>query len=456
MPVANSRAVMLVDDGELDDVARILKSLAIEFDRFKGGSVPSDVTPPTDLLVATPRRIADVKIDLNDTDQDPPTRIVVVNEDSNALRAQLREIGFDYLVRRPVHAEALRLLVAHCIYRGDERRVEPRIPVGFEISFRMGVLSRRATLADLSTRGCRLLSPYPLEAGKRVCVTLTESLGATEELVVEGTVLRNHFDERLGFDGLYAAAVEFEDLSSEARNELEWILEDKVAGPPTLQSGMRSKEENAGASDQSRTGAPKRRGSATRVHRRRDFRETVAESCPPDPRSESASVEAVDPVNTADSVEHPPNTQPTIDVDVRIAAQPPEAVEEQSSPAERRSKDRRIYNAKVPAFGTRALKVLVGRDLSVGGMRIEYSPNLELGDRLHLAIYGSPGEEPFLVWGTVTRDDRQLGMGIEFDEVHPIVAENLEKMIASLPAVESLHDDEIAAMGSVLTEILDR
>ena len=47
-------------------------------------------------------------------------------------------------------------------------------------------------------------------------------------------------------------------------------------------------------------------------------------------------------------------------------------------------------------------------------------------------------------------------MGIEFDEEHSVVAEHLEKILGSLPSVESLHDDEIAAMGTVLTEILER
>ncbi len=451
--MTNSRAVLLVDDGELDDVQQILESLGIDFDRFKGSSVPHGVTPPTDLLVSTPRRIGDVEICTDDLDADPPTRIVVVNEDSNSLRAQLRQIGFDYLVRRPVHHEALRLLIAHCVYRGDERRAEPRIPVGFEISFRTGVLSRRATLADLSTRGCRLLSPYPIAAGARICVTLPEALGATEALAVEGTILRNHFDEQLGFEGLYAAAVEFEDMSPEIRNELEWILEDKIAGPPTLPSKKRVEDANGGDGHHpTRPDAPERKAADPR--RRRAFLEKVRPDCPPDPRSENSSTLTRGSLDraTADFS----RAQMTLDVDIKMAPQPVDTTADQATPAERRSTDRRSYSAMVPAFGTRALRVLVGRDLSVGGMRIEYNSSLELGDRLHLAIYGSPGDEPILVWGTLNRDDRERGMGIEFDEIHPIAAEQLEKMVGSLPSVESLHDDEIAAMGTVLTEILDR
>jgi hypothetical protein len=455
VPVTNSCAVLLVDDGELDDVQQILKSLEIDFERTKGGSSAQDVSPPTDLLIATPRRIDDIEYRGDDLEPDPPTRIVVVSEDSPSLRAQLRAVGFDYLVRRPVHHEALRLLIAHCVYRGAERRVEPRIPVGFEISFRTGVLSRRATLADLSTRGCRLLSPYPLDAGNRICVKLPEALGATEALAVEGVILRNHFDEQLGLDGLYAAAVEFEDMSPKIRNELEWILEDKIEGPPTLTSSTRGRETNDGGTPRKpQASEPKRQASRPGKRRRRGFLERNAADCSADPRTEDSSADAGDSLETGS--EDFSSAQLTLDVDIRISPEPIDPIAEHEPPAERRSADRRAYTARVPAFGTRALRVLVGRDLSVGGMRIEYNSSLELGDRLHLAIYGSPGDEPFLVWGTLNRVDLERGMGIEFDEVHPVVAEQLERMLGSLPSVESLHDDEIAAMGTVLTEVLDR
>jgi hypothetical protein len=87
-------------------------------------------------------------------------------------------------------------------------------------------------------------------------------------------------------------------------------------------------------------------------------------------------------------------------------------------------------------------------------MRVEASPDLEVGDRLHLAIYGDPDEEPFLIWATVGRDDGMRGMAIEFDELHPVVAAKLEQLVGSLPSVESLHDDETEAMGTVIGEML--
>ena len=127
----------------------------------------------------------------------------------------------------------------------------------------------------------------------------------------------------------------------------------------------------------------------------------------------------------------------------------------EAPPGDRRSSRRGSYPHRVPAFGDRAMRVLVARDLSMGGMRVEKDTGVEIGDRLHLAIYGTADEEPFLVWATVERDDSEGGMALVFDEVHPKIAEQLEKVVADLPAVESLHDDEARAMGTVITEILD-
>jgi hypothetical protein len=137
--------------------------------------------------------------------------------------------------------------------------------------------------------------------------------------------------------------------------------------------------------------------------------------------------------------------------------QPAAPVEQAQSAStdDRRASPRHPYAAKVPAFGTRALRVLVGRDLSVGGMRIESNPDLEVGDRLHLAIYGNASEEPFLVWGTILRSDGRGGTAVAFDPVHPSIAKQLEALVASLPAVESLKDTEAQAMGTVLTEIIN-
>jgi hypothetical protein len=177
-----------------------------------------------------------------------------------------------------------------------------------------------------------------------------------------------------------------------------------------------------------------------------DVKMAPIETQPPEPETEASELETDAPELETEA--------PELETDApELETETPEDATDPN--AERRTTPRHPFGAKVPAFGNRALRVLVGRDLGMGGMRIESHPDLEVGDRLNLAIYGAAGEEPFLVWGTVARSEGTNGMGLVFDPVHAIIAEKLEKLVASLPAVESLHDDETAAMGTVLTEILN-
>jgi hypothetical protein len=537
--VASIPRVLLLDDGELDDVQRILEDLEVDFGRVQGGASAPNTPLPKALLMATPRRIASVMaIDNLLDDEEPPVRVVVVDQDSKTLRDQLRQVGFDFLVRRPVHPEALRLLVMHSLYRGEEKRRDPRVAVGLEISFQTGEIPRRATLVDLSTGGCRLISTFELEAGKQILVTLPESLGATEPITLEGRILRSSYDKRIGEEGMHSAAVKFEDLSADLRHELEWIIEDKVGGPPALKTApelakdgaetteppqgdkptytlkrakqrrplrrsLLEKESPILRSDPRSEGAPRTAtpGAAPNeaVEQQRFplsvpvdvkmarptsiAKEPVTQSAPKPPVAESASkpsvAQAAPKPPVAESATKPPaaEVKPPVAESAskppvaKVAPKPPVAesatkppaaeVESKSGSApaissdDRRAAPRYPYSAKVPAFGTRALRVLVGRDISVGGMRIESNPDLEVGDRLHLAIYGDASEEPFLVWGTILRGDGRGGTAVAFDPVHPSIAKQLEALVASLPAVESLHDDEAAAMGTVLTEIIN-
>jgi len=419
-------AVLLLDDGELDDVQEMLERIKAPFGRVRGGAIVPNTPPPTSLLISTPRRIDMVReTRANEVEGEGPVRIVVVDGDSTTLRAKLREIGFDYLVRRPVHAEALRLLLLHCLYTGEERRREPRVPMGSAVSFRTGLLPRRAILVDLSSGGCRLHSSYRIEADKSVRIQIPKAAGTTETLTLGGRVVRVEWDDRLGEEGLYCAAIAFENMENEARRELEWILEERAKGPATM--------EDPGLDD-------------LEVDDEQDSPEAASIF---DEIGEDASIE----IDVRMQPEGKLGSETASD-DASVET-PDESTEASPDHEERRGSPRGSYDRKVPAFGSQALRMLFGRDLSAGGMRIERYPELEIGDRLHLAIYGDPREEPFLVWATVHRDDGEDGMALSFDEPHPMVAEQLEKVVASLPSVESLHDDEAAAMGSVVSRILE-
>jgi c-di-GMP-binding flagellar brake protein YcgR len=422
-----SVSVLLLDDGELDDVQEMLESLRIPFGRIRGASIVPGMQPPSDLLIATPRRIdAVLAARDNDPEGNAPVRIVVTSEDSNGLREQLRRVGFDYIVRRPVHTDALRLLILHAMFTGEEQRSEPRVAIGFAVTFKSGLVPQRATLADLSSRGCGLLTRRSLDPGKRLKIEISETLCASEAFVLRGRVLHSNLDASLGSEGVHRVAVLFEKVSAAARQKLEWIIEDRSTGPSRLNEGEELEETNGFELAE------------------RGIREIQAPNLRSDPRFEPDELRVPEPTKDTDPALHEEE-------------KPLESVAVEANPGElanRRQMRRAAFAAKVPAFGDRALRVLVGRDLSVGGMRVEATPELAIGDRLHLAIYGEPDEEPFLVWAEVVRDDGEKGLAIDFDELHPVIAEKLEKLVVSLPAVESLHDDEAEAMGTVISEML--
>jgi hypothetical protein len=394
----------LLDDGELDDIQAMLDEIGAAYARVRGGAIVDGTPPPSDLLISTPRRIEAVARVESCEDGPNPVRLVVVNEDSTGLREQLRRSGFDYLIRRPVHPEALRLLLLRGLYRGDERRREPRVAVGFEVSYRAGLRSRRAVLADLSMRGCRLVSEEPIAEGRRIRVNIPEAGESGTPIAISGHVLRaDLLEEGLGEPERYGAAVLFESIDAAARSAIELLIADLALGPATLR----------GMDPPAREAEPEAGGA------------------------EAATGGSEEEIDGA------------IEVDLTVMEGAGDG-----TPEDRRGGRRAAYVKTVPAFGKRALRVLVGRDLAVGGMRIDPLPGLQLGDRLHLAIYGEAGESPFLVWASVCRDDGERGMALAFDALPGEVAKRLERLVGSLPAVESLHDTEVQAMGTVMSEIL--
>ena len=122
--------------------------------------------------------------------------------------------------------------------------------------------------------------------------------------------------------------------------------------------------------------------------------------------------------------------------------------------ADRRQHTRGQYESSLVAENGEGPFVLIGRDLSAGGMRIEPHPDLHVGDRFRVALHGPVPGDPFVVRAEVVRNNGADGFGLVFDEVDAQTARELEKMIACLPDVESLEDGEIAGLGAILSEIM--
>jgi hypothetical protein len=367
--------VLVVDDGELDDIREILAELGVEFALLRGGAIPDKIAPPSRLFVATPRRALLAQPWKKPKPGEPaPTRVGIVAEDSNTLRAMLRKLGFHLLIRRPVNPYALRLILLRAIYEGEERRHEDRVPIGAPVAFRNGFQRRPGMVAELSQRGGRLLSASPPRLGSRITLQL-DVPETSRRLSLRARVVRASGEPVT--DGQHEVAFAFEDHQHSP--DLDRVLQHYRSGPAQLATEFEG--------------------------------ELLAEGEPQLP----------------------------------LAAP--------SSDAERRKHERFVFRSQVIGLSEEAATVLVGHDLSIGGMRVTGARGLEPGLRLRLAVFGAPHEEPILVRGEVTRTE-DGAHGLRFIEVGAEAAARLEKLVAHLPSVESLDLDEAEGLGAVVTRIV--
>ena len=64
-----SLAVLLLDDGELDDVQRMLEELKVAWGRLRGGSIVPGKQPVSTVVVTTPRHM---RIPSPEGEREPP------------------------------------------------------------------------------------------------------------------------------------------------------------------------------------------------------------------------------------------------------------------------------------------------------------------------------------------------------------------------------------------------
>jgi hypothetical protein len=377
--------VLLLDDGDLVGIRRMLADFEVQLEHLRGEVIREDLEEPRDVVIATVKRILALEdsVDLSEL-PGKPVWIAVHSQDFLPLRVRLRKLGVHFLVQTSVGSEALRLLLMHSVYRGPEKREEPRLPVGSPVDCRdAGANSFTAELLDLACDGCRLLSKHPLQPETSLSVGLPSKLAGGEELSLPGRIMRVELyrgsDRKL-------VTVAFDDLAEEARHLLGGILEGKVIGTVVTRLGDDLSEETA---------------STTMVQR---------------PASEPAQEAASEPV--------------------------PEPSASRNFSPDMRENRRIIYTRKVTALLGGGDFSILGRDLSITGMRSEPLPQFPVGTALELAIYGPSGAEPVLVQAVVARDDGPLGTVFHFEPIAGGERKRLESIIAKGPEICCLADGE--------------
>jgi hypothetical protein len=424
----SNAAVLLAHDGELDDVRDLLSGLGLAFVERRCEAGPDDLDRPWALVVATPRRL--LKLDLRPEPGSRRVQIAIGDTDSRTLRKTMSLMNIDFFVRRPVHSEALRLLIVHALYQGPERRRTRRVPVGAPVRFRTALRRRSAILVDLSETGCRLMSECAADPGLSIKLSIPTGRNTSTLLSVQGTVIRT-YPAVSGPPGSRVMRVIFDDLSREQKSRLRMIVDEFAEGPASFAGEHEAEggyDENLPAdlesSEEDWSQAPL---PAELERKRADW--------------SSAPVTA-DPAATA-----------TVPVP-RAATAPDSSGDSADFESNRRTEPRRIFSRQIVALANDKSRVLIARDLSVGGMRTNRDPNVAVGDELTVALPLVDGQVPLVIKARVIRDDGESGLVLQFRDVSEKAAAFLREKSSFLPICDSPFEEEEPAW-VIVSEILE-
>jgi prepilin-type N-terminal cleavage/methylation domain-containing protein len=136
---------------------------------------------------------------------------------------------------------------------------------------------------------------------------------------------------------------------------------------------------------------------------------------------------------------------------------PSEAVAGESATSDRRRSARVPFEQRIVALDEQAARVVVGRDLCLGGMRIAANPDLAIGDVLRLALHAGSEMEPLVVLAGVERDDGEDGLVLAFASLTGPQRERLEKILTASGAIQGPADEEGSESESLIVgELLGR
>jgi hypothetical protein len=138
----------------------------------------------------------------------------------------------------------------------------------------------------------------------------------------------------------------------------------------------------------------------------------------------------------------------------RAAIGPDSSGDSADSESDRRTEPRRIFSRQIVALANDKSRVLIARDLSVGGMRTDSDPSVAVGDELKVALPLVVGQAPLVMKARVIRDDGESGLVLQFQDVSEETAAFLEEKSSFLPICDSPFEEEEPAW-VIVSEILD-
>ena len=439
-------SILLLHDGELADVAALLCELGAATSERIGGLEARDADQSWRVVLASARRALELPSGLLRASS---VRIAILDGESRTVCALLRRASFELIVRRPVHPAALRLLLLHALYRGPEKRRTPRVSVGAPVQVRAGLRRHPAILADISERGCRLLSAQRVTVGQTLTLRIPAALAGGRAFSLRGLVVRAT-PAQIGTTGVMT--LEFEALRGALRDRVRAVVSAHSRGPSALTRG----------------------DSLADV--------SLPPVAPPSPEVRVAPAPPLpDPVAVAQPLEASPATaearqlpdasvepeleleiDPEVDLEVapkiEVDGEAAWDVEPAAELAAEDEADRPALPRRLVPLCNEASRVVLARGLSRDGMRADPSLRLARSAELSLALHVDFGGPPIRVHAHVepgaaaVAGDPEAGPWLRFADLTPADGERLDAMLAGLSIFAGGDGPEHAL---VVCEILD-
>jgi hypothetical protein len=401
-------SVLLLDNGELECAREALDYFDAEVVYDRARIVRASIAKKHQLLITTAHHALRSENVFQYTPQDErPVWITFHNQDFLPFRERLRRIGVDYLVHTTIEPELFRLLLMRLLFQDDERRETGRLPVGARVNCQLGGREIATTLADISPGGCLLLSPEPMDENIRLTLDLPVTLGdAKVGNQIPGHVARvDSLDRAPRMSPLWKLAIEFDIDPDQPVPTLERIEKGQAIG--------------------------------ARVTYFQDTRVASSDPAQSQEIDPAAGLADAEPEAALDA-----GTVPALKDDVQL----------ESVAKDRRIDPRTDLSGKRIVLFDEEAGVFFGRDLTRQGIRVEYRPNISVGDTLTLAISGGSRTEPLLLRSVVARNDGVEGLVLRFFDLPPKDLDHLDRIVASLPVIDPLADDLLAPMSAAVVE----
>ena len=391
---------VLVGGSALHEVAGILRDMGIE--TIECGPYDPQLAALDDARLL----VVSAEIAMSDpipVDTDMLVGVAVCGDISETMRSQIRQQGFRYLLRPHVHPEALRLLLRYAIYAERDRRGKVRHPVGCEVGLRVGWKRSQGRLLDISREGCCLLVENPPQVGARIAIKIPAETVGGQALKLRGKVLRSTPNAAHSGRERTALGVILDDIAPAARKILVDLCERWSESPPMLPLGERAQVSTPAVEAHGERGfEAKSRTEASR---------TLVKS----PSGSSAGGSSAGDSTTSESQTPPPF-------------------------AVARSTRRGVFEQEIVQVDeeARVVQALLGRDLSIQGIRVVRQLGLSPGNKLRLALFDTSQQKPLIVSAEVSRNDGESGLFLRFVDPSPEMITRIEAIIDRLPAVESI------------------